>query len=75
MLHPLGWFALIFFVLAILLYLIGTHEIVYSIEVGRCFLFVFLTLATIFGTISITIDNPSIPQRKTIKHGCNCNND
>lgn len=51
-LHPLVWWALVFFVIAIIAYLLGARGVAgMSAGVGRTLLFVFLVLAILFAII------------------------
>ncbi|HEV8293453.1 MAG TPA: DUF1328 domain-containing protein [Tepidisphaeraceae bacterium] len=51
-LHPLIWWALVFFVIAIIAYLLGARGVAgMSAGVGRTLLFVFLVLAILFAII------------------------
>ena len=51
-LNPLIWWALVFFVIAIIAYLLGARSVAgMSAGVGRTLLFVFLVLAILFAII------------------------
>jgi len=51
-LNPLVWWALVFFVIAIIAYLLGARGVAgMSAGVGRTLLFVFLVLAILFAII------------------------
>jgi uncharacterized membrane protein YtjA (UPF0391 family) len=56
-LNPLVWWALVFFVIAIIAYLLGARGVAgMSAGVGRTLLFVFLVLASLFA-IFVFINN------------------
>ena len=53
-LPSLGWWALVFFIVAIIAYLFGARGVAgMSASVGRTLLFVFLVLAVIFAIVGI----------------------
>jgi uncharacterized membrane protein YtjA (UPF0391 family) len=55
-LPALAWWALIFFIIALVAYVLGARGVAgFSASVGRTLLFVFLVLAIIFAILGFTV--------------------